>query len=244
MLILRHEADEILGEENSGNGNIYCGQGGYVITYPVDHGKLVNMVAIRLKEDMTWDDEQWLVPTPRKAMLDDFRGWGETIKQLLGQVQDTSRWALYNVPNVSTFYKERICLVGDSGHASTSNQGAGASMAFEDAYILSSLLRNVRTPEQINSVFKAFDAVRRPRTQRLIATSRTAVDVYGFAQEGVGDDLAKIRRILMCDMLGSGRLICRERSREQECFWVTHECESIRSSNTPLYMRDQRTMFV
>ena len=195
-LIPRSEADEILGKEIAGNGQLYCGQGGYVVQYPVDHGKLINVVAVRLKEDMIWDDEQWLVPTPRETMIEDFKGWGITVKQLLGKVKDTSRWALYDVPNVERFCWGRICLIGDAAHASTPNQGAGASMAYEDAYIMSVLLAGIKEPGQITGVFEAFDAVRRQRTQRLIETSRTALDVAGFVQQGVGDDLVKIKENL------------------------------------------------
>jgi salicylate hydroxylase len=66
-------------------------------------------------------------------------------------------------------------------------------MAFEDAFILSSLLGEVKTSDQICQAFKAFDAVRRPRTQRPVATSRTAGAVFESVHDGIGDDLAKVK---------------------------------------------------
>lgn len=126
-------------------------------------------------------------------MLEDFAGWGRPIKQLLRKIKDTSRWALFDAPHATTYYNGQICLIGDAAHASTPNQGAGAGMAYEDAYILSSLLGQAESPHQISKAFQAFDAVRRPRTQRLVATSRSAGALYEFCHEGIGADLAKLK---------------------------------------------------
>jgi salicylate hydroxylase len=192
-LFPRAVADQILGKDRAGNGSIYCGQGAYIVTYPVDHGRLMNMTAVCHSTDSAWDNENWLVPTPRETMLEDFNGWGGPIKELLTKVKDTSRWALFDAPDAKAYYNGRICLVGDAAHASTPNQGAGSGMAYEDAYILSALLGEVETSDQICRAFEAFDAVRRSRTQRLVATSRTAGALYEFVHEGIGDDLAKVK---------------------------------------------------
>jgi salicylate hydroxylase len=192
-LFLRAEADQILGKERAGNGSIYCGQGAYIVTYPVDHGRLMNMTAVRRTLNLIWKDENWVTPTSSKTMLEDFRGWGGPIKHLLSKTKDTSQWALFDAPDAKTYCNGRICLVGDAAHASTPNQGAGSGMAYEDAYILSVLLGQVKTSDQICQAFEAFDAVRRPRTQRLIATSRAAGALYEFVHEGIGEDLAKAK---------------------------------------------------
>lgn len=54
-------------------------------------------------------------------------------------------WALFDHPPAKTYYKGRMCLSGDAAHASAPHQGAGAGMALEDAYIMSSLLSAVQT---------------------------------------------------------------------------------------------------
>ena len=192
-LLERSKADDILTSELAGNGNIYCGNGGYIITYPVDKGRLVNVVAIKRKVDMKWDQDEWLAPCSRETMIKDFQNWGEPIQRLIAEIKDSKQWALFDAPDASTYLHGRICLVGDAAHASTPNQGAGAGMAFEDAYVLSSLLGRAGSSRHINDVFRAFDAVRRPRTQRLVATSRTAGEVYELVHDGVGDDLEKVR---------------------------------------------------
>lgn len=62
-------------------------------------------------------------------------------------------------------------------------------MCIEDVYILSHLLSGCRTKEDLPAVFKAYDAVRRPRSQKLVKTSREAGMLWEFEGEGVGDDL-------------------------------------------------------
>jgi salicylate hydroxylase len=60
------------------------------------------------------------------------------------------------------------------------------------AYILSALLGEIKSSNQISKAFEAFDVVRRPETQRLVAASRTASDLHDFLCEGSGHDLAKV----------------------------------------------------
>lgn len=195
-MLERQLANEILTHDLAGNGNIYCGKRGYIITYPVDQGKLVNVVAIKRKDDLIWEHDDWLAPCPQETMVEDFKDWGEPLRKLIAEIKDTKQWALFDAPNASTFCSGRICLVGDAAHASTPNQGAGAGMAFEDAYVLSTLLGRNEAKENIRDVFLAFDAVRRPRTQRLVATSRSAGEVYELIHHGIGEDLAKVKENL------------------------------------------------
>lgn len=127
-LLNRDLANSILTPELAGNGNIYCGHGAYIITYPVDKGKLVNVVAIRRKDDVAWNREEWLAPCPREVMIKDFEDWGDPLRKLIAEITDIKQWALFDAPNASTFCSGRVCLAGDAAHASTPNQGAGAGM--------------------------------------------------------------------------------------------------------------------
>lgn len=62
--------------------------------------------------------------------------------------------------------------MGDAAHASTPWMGAGAGIALEDAMLLGKLIANVSSPEEIVAAFKAYDALRRPRCQKVVDTSR------------------------------------------------------------------------
>lgn len=113
----------------------------------------------------------------------------------------------------------RIVLAGDAAHGSTPHHGAGAGMSIEDALVLSRLLGEVTRRMSANSVARrtgptrasgapnpsasspsdllkkavqVYDQVRRPRSQRLVHTSRIAGMMYDFEGPETGDDPARI----------------------------------------------------
>lgn len=129
-------------------------------------------------------------------MMADFRGWSKSAESILTLMQKTDIWALFNHPPCESYYKGRICLSGDAAHGSTPHQGSGAGMAIEDSYVLSNLVAAAKDAGDIEGAFRAFDAVRRERTQRLVKTSREAGQLYDFELPGVGSDVDKIRENL------------------------------------------------
>jgi salicylate hydroxylase len=140
----------------------------------------------------TWDSDAWVVHATKEEMLSDFSGWGTNVRNIISLMQKPDTWALFDHPPAKSYFKGRVCLLGDAAHASTPHQGSGAGMAIEDAYILSNLLVDVDSLEELEGAFQAYDAIRRPRTQKLVATSRQAGMLYEFELEG--DDLVKVRR--------------------------------------------------
>jgi salicylate hydroxylase len=102
-------------------------------------------------------------------------------------------WALFDHKPAPTYHKGRMAILGDAAHASTPHQGAGAGQAIEDALILSSLLGDhaIQSASDIPAAFTAYDAIRRPRSQEVVRTSRAAGITYAF-QGPAADDLAGI----------------------------------------------------
>ena len=129
-------------------------------------------------------------------MMEDYKHWGPTVRSIVENLQKPDIWALFDHPPASTYYttKPFICLVGDSAHASTPHQGAGAGMCIEDVYILSELLSQCQSKTDFEKAFHAYDAVRRPRSQKLVKTSREAGQLWEFEGEGVGDDLEAFKK--------------------------------------------------
>jgi salicylate hydroxylase len=54
----------------------------------------------------------------------------------------------------------------------------------------------VNSIEEIENAFHAYDAVRRPRSQKVVATSRDAAKIYEFEDEELNTDLELIKRRL------------------------------------------------
>ena len=178
-----------------------CGYGGHLVNFPVDKGQTLNVVAFQPKKDGKWDhDKGWVVPATIADVLEDYRGWSEPVRNLLAMLQRPDKWGLFEHMPASAYHRGgKVCLLGDCAHASTPHQGAGAGMAIEDAAVLSALLGNVKgaDPSELERALRAYDAVRRPRTQRLVTTSRDAGMLYDFQKEGVGDDPELIKQDLL-----------------------------------------------
>lgn len=102
------------------------------------------------------------------------------------------QWALFHHLVTPSYYDRRVCLLGDSAHATTPHQASGAGQCMEDALIMSRLLRLVKDESQLETAFSVFDGIRRPRAQRVVQTSKEAGDLCAFKAPGIGTDMHKI----------------------------------------------------
>lgn len=109
---------------------------------------------------------------------------------------DASQWAIFEHPPISTFCRSRVALLGDAAHASTPHQGAGAGQAIEDAHVLAELLSDDRviTATDVEAAFKAYDEIRRPRSQRVVTSSKENAHLLCLCMEEVGDDEEKLKK--------------------------------------------------
>lgn len=103
---------------------------------------------------------------------------------------------IHHKEHAPTYTRDRVCLMGDAAHAMTPWQGAGAGQAIEDAMILDTLLGEIRHPSQLPAAFKAYDQVRRSRTQRIVESSYGTGLILSGRGEGTGLDIEKIRKVL------------------------------------------------
>lgn len=76
-LIDMKDAADVLGDELARNSHMYFGHGGHILTFPIEKGKTMNVVAFSTKEDGKWEDPEWVKPLDKEAMFKDFDGWTE-----------------------------------------------------------------------------------------------------------------------------------------------------------------------
>lgn len=198
-LVPIQEAKDTLGEAYAFNHVITLGRGGHLVTFPIDQGKTLNIVAFQGTSEWNYGTE-WVVPVTVEDALEDFKGWSEPVKRLLALLRKPNKWGIFDLPPLKTFIKDgRICLLGDCAHASSPHLGAGAGMAIEDAAVLSQLLGEIKTgdPVQLAQAFAAYDVARRDRAQRVVTTSRHAGLLFDFERPDIGDDVTKIQKILL-----------------------------------------------
>jgi salicylate hydroxylase len=211
-LIPMEKAIEMLGEEVAANSSIFMGYHGHILTFPVQKGKTMNgeccvycvcrpaliRTVVAFNSSKTWDNEKWVVTTTKEEMEADFEGWGPQVQKIVGAMEKPDIWALFMHPPCNTFYKGRLCLLGDAAHATTPHQGAGAGMCIEDSYILANLIKDANNVDDLERAFKAFDYTRRERTQKNVTTSMEAGQLYDM--ELYGDDLEKIEHSFLTRM--------------------------------------------
>ena len=192
-LVPMEEAVAVLGEEYPRNGNVNIAEGALTTTYPVEKGTLLNVVCAR--DQPEWDDPNWIIPADKEVVKEEFKNTGKRMQQVVSLLKDPQKWALFHHPQASTFYKGRLAIVGDAAHAATPHQGAGAGQAFEDALILTRLLTadSIQSAKDIEGAFQAYDAIRRPRTLRVVETSRENGEVCMMKGHKTGTDFDKIK---------------------------------------------------
>lgn len=195
-LVSRADAERIIGPKLVQNGTFYVGKGRFLFHFPVEHGKLVNVIGVCVAPDSTWTARSLQEPCSKADMLRDFADFGEPLSALLATNENPMRWALFELPHVRTYCKGRICVIGDAAHGMTSHQGAGGSAAFEDAYVMAELLGDEALRADLPRAFRAFDRVRCERGNRIVSTSYEAGLIFTLQQEGIMDDMDKFKRIM------------------------------------------------
>ena len=91
---------------------------------------------------------------------------------------DETQYGLYDRPELKTWHKGRVVLVGDAAHPTSPHLGQGANQAFEDIYHLVRLLTQHNpsaappSTELLDKAFGEYSTLRVPRTSQLVARAR------------------------------------------------------------------------
>jgi 2-polyprenyl-6-methoxyphenol hydroxylase-like FAD-dependent oxidoreductase len=72
---------------------------------------------------------------------------------------------IHLIPHLPAWHRGRMVVIGDSAHAPSPSSGQGASLSIEDAVVLAKCLRDLPDHRQ---AFTRFEALRRPRVERII----------------------------------------------------------------------------
>lgn len=101
-LVPMDQAKAALGDDLAGNSQMYLGPGGSVLTYPIDHGKIMNVAAFRTKEDGRWEHRKWTLQQTREEMRESYRGWGGPVQSIV-EVGDTQASDRERIPTLMVF---------------------------------------------------------------------------------------------------------------------------------------------
>jgi salicylate hydroxylase len=162
---------------------MWLGKGKHFLAFPVRAGKLVNYVGfVPADEEMK---ESWSAPGDPDVLRREFAGWDPRIEQLLGEVQLTFRWALYDREPLPTWTKGRLSLLGDAAHPMLPHLGQGANQSIEDGMALATILaRADRTT--VPSALIAYERLRRERVAQVQRGARESGLRYDSAYSDLG----------------------------------------------------------
>src|SRR5438034_540099 len=104
--------------------NNWMGPGGHFVHYFVAGGRLVNFVAINERE--TWTRESWTDRGEVADALAAFKGWHPQVGAIIGAVDETFIWALFDRAPLDHWSVGRVTLLGDACHAMLPFMAQGA----------------------------------------------------------------------------------------------------------------------
>ncbi|KAJ3202258.1 hypothetical protein HDU82_007495 [Entophlyctis luteolus] len=120
--------------------------------------------------------------------------WGlpESVVSCIRNADRVNSMTLYDLPDLPTFYSQRVVLLGDAAHGMLPTIGQGLCAGLEDAAVLADLFSEF-TPAMYPTVFSLYDTVRLPRVSALCKISRNTAAQISLRQP----ILAKFGRLLM-----------------------------------------------
>jgi salicylate hydroxylase len=144
---------------------VWMGPGRHFVHYFVSGTRFVNFVAV--VEQDAWTRESWTHRGEVTAALAAFEGWHPHVRTILGAVDETYTWALFDRVPLERWSAGRVTLVGDACHAMLPFMAQGAAQAIEDAATLAACL----TDGDVPAALRRYEAVRAPRVARIHAAS-------------------------------------------------------------------------
>ncbi|KIJ67862.1 hypothetical protein HYDPIDRAFT_107388 [Hydnomerulius pinastri MD-312] len=153
------------------------GDGRHMVAYPVSPDKYSWAVTTRESEAK----EDWRSQSTKEQ--DEIRSgalstWGFGAGDLVKSGEKIVKYGLYDRPELKSWFKGRIVLLGDAAHPTSPHLGQGANQAFEDIYHLVRLLKKYNpsasdpSNETLVQVFQEYQNLRLPRTAELVKGAR------------------------------------------------------------------------
>jgi len=143
---------------------VWMGPDKHVVHYYVQGGALLNFVAV--VEQDSWTGESWTDKGDIADALAAFDGWHPQVCSILGAVDETFIWALFDRHPLPQWSQGRCTLLGDACHPMLPFVAQGAAQAIEDGATLAAILRDIQR-DGVPSALKQYEHLRLPRTAQV-----------------------------------------------------------------------------
>ncbi|KAK9791278.1 hypothetical protein AB5N19_08840 [Seiridium cardinale] len=131
----------------------------------------------------------------KKLDPDNYTDYTEEAQKIIKMIaNDTSAsWKPADHDHAPFYAWGNIAMIGDAAHASLPFAGNGAAQALEDSAVLVALFDRLRGPRHIGKALRAYDAVRRERSQKVVDLARKFGRVYAYAEDGMHESPEKMK---------------------------------------------------
>jgi salicylate hydroxylase len=146
---------------------VWMGPGRHFVHYFVSGRRLVNFVAI--VEQDAWTRESWTARGDLADALAAFEGWHPQVRTILGSVDETFIWGLFDRQPLDRWSVGRVTLLGDACHPMLPFMAQGAAQAIEDGATLTACLARAESDSPV--ALRRYEQLRLPRASRLQALS-------------------------------------------------------------------------
>ncbi|KAL5000603.1 hypothetical protein BDV10DRAFT_183373 [Aspergillus recurvatus] len=146
----------------------------HTIFYPVRNGEEYNLVLLRPDN---LDRGTKRVQGDVEEMRASYTGWDARLTKLLSYVPEVTTWKLTHLPELETWTRGPVALLGDACHPTLPYQAQGAAMAVEDGFAIGKLLGLLQAhldtlaEEPRNSIPKLleiYEGIRKARATRTV----------------------------------------------------------------------------
>ena len=142
---------------------VWMGPGRHFVHYFVQAERLVNFVAV--VEQDSWTRESWTDQGDLAAALAEYEGWHPQVRTILGAVDRTFVWALFDRAPLERWSAGRVTLLGDACHPMLPFMAQGAAQAVEDGATLTACL--LRERDDIPEALRPYERLRLPRASKI-----------------------------------------------------------------------------
>ena len=162
----------------------WLGPNKHFLVYPVRANDLVCYVGFTRTDSLTV--ESWSAPGDPAALAREFAGWEPMVEAIIGQIESTFWWGLYDREPLATWTTGRLTLLGDAAHPMLPHVGQGANQAIEDGLALAAIL-STADARTAAAALQVYERVRRPRTARVQRSARANGAHYDAASPDLAD---------------------------------------------------------
>jgi salicylate hydroxylase len=151
---------------------IFIGPGHNMNVYPVQKGRMLNLVAFA--ERNTWTEEGWSTPSTVEELHGEFQDYCEDVRSIIKSIPEGAlyKWGLFDREPLPQWSLDHATLLGDAAHPVLPFLGHGAVLAIEDGVVLA---RAFAAATDVPEALARYEAARGERANFVFNESRRAV---------------------------------------------------------------------